>query len=143
MRRWFSRSEADTEAVGAWLAPRLSPDGVLLLEGGLGSGKTVLVRGVARALGVDRRDIQSPTYTLIHEYRGEISDFFHVDLYRLPAGPVDASALEALGLDEILAGRGVKAIEWAERLAVDIAGALQVKILPAAEGRREIVLTVL
>lgn len=129
-RPWtaVSASEAETEALGGRLARALHPRGTLLLDGEMGSGKTVLVRGMARALGVDPREVQSPTYTLIHEHRGtlpagEATRLVHVDLYR-----VEPADLPALGLEELLAGSGVKAVEWAERLAADL-----LPTTPAAE----------
>ncbi len=111
MRTWRTATEPETEALGASLAPELLPDGVLFLSGDLGSGKTVLTRGLARGLGIDPREIQSPTFTLIREHRAPRAGLIHVDLYRL-----DPEDTEALGLDELLAGRGVKVVEWAERL---------------------------
>lgn len=77
----------------------------------MGTGKTVLVRGIGRALGIDPREIQSPTYNLIHEHEGEHGRLVHVDLYRL-----EGDEIAALGLEEILDGEGIKAVEWAERL---------------------------
>ena len=61
MRSWVSRSEGETLSIGAELAKTLAPDGVLLLWGGLGCGKTVLTQGLAQGLGFERREIQSPT----------------------------------------------------------------------------------
>jgi len=113
-RRWITRAAAETERLGAELAAELEPDGVLLLTGELGSGKTVLARGVATALGIDPRQVLSPTFNLIREHRGAAGGpprMVHVDLYRLE--PREAAAL---GLDEVLAGAGVKVVEWAERL---------------------------
>lgn len=81
---------------------------VLALLGPLGTGKTCLVQGIARGLGVSGY-VRSPTFTLIHEYRGSLP-LYHVDLYR-----IDASDLEGLGLDELVDGPGVTVIEWAER----------------------------
>jgi len=134
-RRWLSRDEAATERIGEILGRELAPDGTALLEGDLGTGKTVLVRGIARALGVDRREIQSPTYTLIHEHEGHSGRLVHVDLYRL-----EPEELDSLGLDELLAGPGVKAIEWAERLVGGAAGGWRVRIRRTADGGREILL---
>lgn len=96
--------------MGESLAERLGGEGLILLHGDLGSGKTVLVRGLARALGIDPREVQSPSYTLIHEHEGSSGRLVHVDLYRL-----DPEEVPALGLDDLLAGPGIKAIEWAER----------------------------
>ena len=128
---WTSRSERETEAIGAELASRL-PDGtVLLLSGDLGAGKTVLVRGLACALGVDRRQVQSPSYGLIHEYQGGTVPVVHVDLYRLE--PED---VPSLGLDELLAGPGLKAVEWAERLPETPPRAVRVTLAAEGESRR-------
>ncbi len=110
-RRWITRGEAETERLGAALAAELAPDGVLLLSGELGSGKTVLVRGLAGALGIERRQVLSPTFNLVREHRGDGGRLAHLDLYRLT---VEEAA--GLGLDELLSGAGVKAVEWAERL---------------------------
>ncbi len=138
MRSWLSRSEAETEALGERLASELRPDGIMLLMGDLGSGKTVLVRGVARALGIDRREIQSPTYTLIHEHEGGDGRLVHIDLYRLEPEREDPAAWESLGLDEVLAGPGVKAVEWAERLEQRPTGALCLEFRASPDGGREI-----
>jgi len=110
-RRWITRGAAETERLGAELAPELRPDGVLLLSGELGSGKTVLARGLAGALGIDPRQVLSPTFNLIREHRGTAGSMVHVDLYRL-----EPEETAALGLDEVLAAGGVKVVEWAERL---------------------------
>jgi tRNA threonylcarbamoyladenosine biosynthesis protein TsaE len=134
IRRWTSRSEAETEEIGAEIAAALGGEVTLLLIGDLGSGKTVLVRGLAAALGVDRREIQSPTYALIHEHRGARGDLVHVDLYRLEPPEVGG-----LGLDELLASPGVKAIEWAERLPAPPPDAVRVRLETLPGGDREIV----
>jgi len=142
-RRWITHGAAETERLGAALAGELGPDGVLLLSGELGSGKTVLARGVAAALGIDPRHVLSPTFTLIREHRGAGGGrLVHVDLYRLE--PAEAAAL---GLDEVLAAPGVKVVEWAERLPsppLPVAGgapalALALRRLPeAGDEAREI-----
>jgi tRNA threonylcarbamoyladenosine biosynthesis protein TsaE len=121
MIRWVSRDEAETEACGRALAAELIPDGVLLLSGELGSGKTVLARGLASGLGISPADIQSPTFTVIREHEGPRHRFIHVDVYRL-----ESAEAEALGLEEMLAGPGVKVVEWAERLEFPIAGARRI-----------------
>ena len=104
-------SEEETGAVGRELAATLHAGDVVLLSGELGAGKTAFVRGLASGLGVAPEDVSSPTFTLIQEYRGGRLTLFHVDLYRLD----DPREIEDLGLDEI-AGDGVLAIEWAEKL---------------------------
>ncbi|RMH18728.1 MAG: tRNA (adenosine(37)-N6)-threonylcarbamoyltransferase complex ATPase subunit type 1 TsaE, partial [Acidobacteria bacterium] len=90
--------------------------------------------GMARALGVDPREVQSPSYTLIHEHRGTAGRLVHVDLYRLE----EAAEIEALGLEELFAGPGIKAVEWAERLASPPLGAVAVHLRRLAGGGREI-----
>ena len=136
MRRAISRSEAETERLGEELAAAVG-DAVVLLEGDLGTGKTVLVRGLARAQGVDVREVQSPTYTLIHEHEGARGRLVHVDLYRLEGEEIDA-----LGLDEMLAGPGIKAVEWAERLTAggELPGAVRVRLRRVAADRREVLI---
>ena len=130
MRAWHSGGVDDTRRVGAELAGELAPDGILLLQGELGSGKTV--RGLAEGLGIDPQQIQSPSYTLIRDHRQAEQRLVHVDLYRLEPGEE-----AALGLEELLHGHGVKAVEWAERLSFPVCGALRLEIRRVeAEGQR-------
>lgn len=133
MRRWVTRTEAETMDLGGALAEELAPDGVLLLSGDLGSGKTVLARGIGRALGIDPREVQSPTFNLIREHQGERGRLFHADLYRL-----DPEEVGALGLEELLAGPGVKVVEWAERLPFAVPGALALRLARLGSEEREI-----
>lgn len=104
-----SRSEAETTASGERLAASLRPGDVLLLYGQLGAGKTAFVRGLARGLGAPAEDVSSPTFTLIQEYAGFRATLYHVDLYR-----VEPHEVEDLGLEELVSGDGIVAIEWAE-----------------------------
>jgi tRNA threonylcarbamoyladenosine biosynthesis protein TsaE len=131
--RWTTHTEEETRALGAVLARELAPDGVLLLSGDLGAGKTVLARGVAEGLGIDPDEVQSPTFSLIREHRGNRGRLVHVDLYRLE--PEEAGAL---GLEELLAGPGVKVVEWAERLPFPVPGARLLCLARRPEGGREI-----
>jgi len=126
-------SEEDTRRVAVALAQRLTPGTVLLLHGDLGAGKTAFVRGLAEGLGLDDDPVSSPTFTLVHEYAGGRVPLYHADLYRLP----DGASLEDLGLDEV-ADDGVVAIEWPERLAREVAGAIDVRIDITGENTREI-----
>jgi tRNA threonylcarbamoyladenosine biosynthesis protein TsaE len=86
--------------------------------GTLGAGKTAFVRGLAEGLGIDAREVSSPTFTLVHEYRGGRLTLYHVDLYRL-----DRTATADLGLEELGVADGVLAIEWPDRLTHALEGA--------------------
>ena len=124
----------ETRRVGRELAVELVPDGLLLLAGDLAAGKTVLAQGVAEGLGIPAREVQSPTYTLVREHEGPGGLLVHVDLYRLAPEEV-----AAVGLEEILAGPGVKVVEWAERLPFEVPGACRLRITARGDEDREIV----
>jgi tRNA threonylcarbamoyladenosine biosynthesis protein TsaE len=132
-QRFTSHSEADTRAVAARLAGELQRGAVLLLSGDLGSGKTAFVRGLAEGLGIDPDEVTSPTFTLVHEYRGGRLPLIHVDLYRL-----DRADLDEIGLDQDLAATGVIAVEWAERMSRPIPGAITVTLSDLGGDLREI-----
>lgn len=134
MTCWYSRSEEETRDLGASLAGELAPDGTLLLSGAMGSGKTVLAQGLAAGLGVDPAEVRSPTFTIIHEFSGDRADLVHIDLYRL-----DAEEAAALGLDELMASRAVKVVEWAEHLPSGLIKGLALKLERLPDGRRKIV----
>jgi tRNA threonylcarbamoyladenosine biosynthesis protein TsaE len=138
VRSWRTRTPEETRALGRALAEELAPDGVLLLSGDLGAGKTVLAQGLADGLGIDPAEVLSPTFNLIREHRGSRGRLIHADLYRL-----DPDEVEPLGLEELLAGPGVKVVEWAERLPFPVAGALELRIgvLPRDEGREIVDMT--
>jgi tRNA threonylcarbamoyladenosine biosynthesis protein TsaE len=116
-----TRSEAQTAAAARALAARLRAGDVVLLSGPLGAGKTAFVRGMAAGLGIDPDEVSSPTFTLLHEYRGAGLTLYHADLYRL-----DRAASEDLGLEET--ADGVLAIEWPDRLARRPPDAIRVTI---------------
>jgi len=83
-----------------------------VLRGDLGAGKTTLVKGIAAALGAaEAEDVTSPTFTLVHEYRGAGANLYHIDLYRVDT----ARELETLGLDDLRAEGGILLIEWGEK----------------------------
>lgn len=105
-----SKSLEDTDRLGAALAAAL-PYGVIALDGPLGAGKTRLVQSVAAACGVDRREVVSPTFVLMHEYRGERS-IYHVDAYRVR----DDDEFQQLGVDEHFGPPNLVFIEWAGRV---------------------------
>jgi tRNA threonylcarbamoyladenosine biosynthesis protein TsaE len=110
---WISRNERETFDLGVRIGTQLSGGDILLLDGPLGAGKTVLVKGIAQALGLDEEDVTSPSFTLVNLHQGRLL-LYHIDLYRLDEG---ASAAHAVDLDEILSDENaVVIIEWAERL---------------------------
>ena len=122
-KTWITTSEKETRCLGETLARELFPDGILLLQGNLGIGKTVLAQGVARGLGIDPGQVQSPSFTLVRHHKGERADMIHIDLYRLEVGEV-----EGIGIWEILESPGVKVVEWSERLPLPVEQALRIVI---------------
>ena len=112
MQTHVTHSEDETQAVARALAETLRSGDVVLLSGMLGAGKTAFVRGLAAGLGIDPEEVSSPTFTLVHEYRGGRLTLYHADLYRL-----DRAAADDLGLEELGVADGVLAVEWPERLA--------------------------
>jgi len=102
-------NEAEMEALGVSLAAELAAGGVLALVGGLGAGKTRLAKGLARGAGYSG-EVTSPTFSLVHEYRGGRLPLFHFDLYRLKS----ADELLAIGWDEFLDEPGILIVEWAD-----------------------------
>jgi len=128
-----SRSDEDTAALARDLASRLKPGDVVLLSGNLGAGKTAFVRGLAEGLGIDPTDVSSPTFTIVHEYRGGRLTLYHVDLYRL-----ERAATGDLGLEEMGVADGVLAIEWPDRLTHDLPGAQTVNLEIVDDQTRQI-----
>lgn len=108
----LSRSVSQTQKIGGVIARRLMPGDIICLFGELGSGKTVLVKGMARALGVDGSEVVSPSFVLMRTFEGEKFPLHHFDLYRLQE-PVH---IAALGYEEYFYGSAVAVIEWAQRL---------------------------
>jgi tRNA threonylcarbamoyladenosine biosynthesis protein TsaE len=110
---FVSHSEPETLAIGRSLGEQLCGGEILLLSGALGAGKTVLVKGIASALGLDAEDVTSPSFTLVNPHQGRLL-LYHIDLYRLDEG---AAAAHAVDLDELLTDENaVVIIEWAERM---------------------------
>jgi tRNA threonylcarbamoyladenosine biosynthesis protein TsaE len=116
-------SEDETIALAMELARSLRPGDVVLLAGQLGAGKTAFVRGIAQGLGIDPDEVSSPTFTLVHEYRGGRLTLYHADLYRL-----ERAATDDLGLEEMGVKDGVLAVEWPDRLSHPMPGAREVRI---------------
>lgn len=139
--RVTSHSPEETIRVARTLAARLRPGDLVALEGPLGAGKTCFVRGLAEGLGLDPREVSSPTFLLCQEYENESGlRLAHLDGYRL-AGPDD---LETIGWDEIQRAEGtVIAVEWADRLGAMLPPErVTVRLAHAGETTREITIHV-
>jgi tRNA threonylcarbamoyladenosine biosynthesis protein TsaE len=106
-----THSPEETIEFGRRLATELRAGDVVALTGELGAGKTCLVKGIAFGLGI-AQEITSPTFTIIHEYRGVLLPLYHIDLYRLDS----TQEVIAVGIEEYLPGDGVTVIEWAEKI---------------------------
>jgi tRNA threonylcarbamoyladenosine biosynthesis protein TsaE len=131
-------SPEETEAVGEALGAALGPGAVVALDGELGAGKTCLVRGIARGLGVTE-PVSSPSFTLMHEYPGRVT-VHHFDAWMTGR---EAAFLEGGGA-EALGGEGVALVEWAERVADYLpAGRLEVRLFHRGPTERRLVLRVL
>jgi tRNA threonylcarbamoyladenosine biosynthesis protein TsaE len=112
LREITTHSAEETIAFGRTLAELLTPPKLALLRGDLGAGKTTLVKGIAAAFeAAAEEDVTSPTFTLVHEYRGPRATLYHIDLYRIDT----LRELETLGLDDLRAENGVLLIEWGEK----------------------------
>ena len=114
----ISYSESQTQALGNRLVRLLNPGDIVCLFGTLGAGKTVLVKGMARGLGISKDNIISPSFVLIREYlpakkKSSRVVLYHFDLYRLK----DAREILNLGYEEYFYDRGITVIEWAQRMA--------------------------
>jgi tRNA threonylcarbamoyladenosine biosynthesis protein TsaE len=113
-KRLRTRSVAGTLALGQNIAEILSPTPKLvILRGEVGAGKTTLTKGIAAAIGAaDEEDVTSPTFTLVHEYRGPKTRLFHLDLYRLET----EKELATLGIEEMInEPDALVLVEWGER----------------------------
>ena len=111
-REFTTESAGETIELGRELAKMLAPPKLVLLRGNLGAGKTTLVKGIARAFdAAAENDVTSPTFTLIHEYRGPAATLYHIDLYRVDT----QRELETLGLDDLMGENSILLIEWGEK----------------------------
>jgi len=107
-----THSAEETIGFGRTLSDLLAPPRLVLLSGDLGAGKTTLVKGIAAAFdAASEEDVTSPTFTLVHEYRGPRAKLYHIDLYRIDT----ARELETLGLDDLRSEDSILLIEWGEK----------------------------
>lgn len=131
--RIVSRSPEATKAAGGRLARLLGPGRTVCLYGDLGAGKTTFVKGMARAMGIEEREITSASFTIITEHEAR-TPLYHIDLYRVER----ASDLDAIGFHDYIGGDGVAVIEWAEK--ADVQECVKVKIGLVSEDTREIII---
>jgi tRNA threonylcarbamoyladenosine biosynthesis protein TsaE len=113
-REFTTHSAEETVALGRTLKELLAPPKIVLLRGELGAGKTTLVKGIAAGFGAaEEEDVTSPTFTLVHEYRGPTANLYHIDLYRIDT----PRELDTLALDDLVGENSVLLIEWGEKFA--------------------------
>ena len=110
MATFISNTPAETEEIGQRLEEEIGVGSILALKGDLGSGKTVFVKGLVAGLA-SGANVTSPTFTIVHEYRGGRMPVYHFDFFRLE----DRQSIARLGLDDYFFGDGVSVIEWADR----------------------------
>ncbi|HLK06609.1 MAG TPA: tRNA (adenosine(37)-N6)-threonylcarbamoyltransferase complex ATPase subunit type 1 TsaE [Candidatus Angelobacter sp.] len=114
MKTFQTHSAEETTELGRQLAAELKPGTIVLLRGDLGAGKTTMVKGIAEGFQAAKaEDVTSPTFTLIHEYRGPAVTLFHIDLYRIDT----QRELDTLALDDLMSPRSILLIEWGEKFA--------------------------
>jgi tRNA threonylcarbamoyladenosine biosynthesis protein TsaE len=112
MKSFQTHSAEETTELGRRLAAELKPGSVVVLRGELGAGKTTLVKGIAEGFHAAEADrVTSPTFTLIHEYRGPEVTVYHIDLYRVDT----QRELDTLALDDLMDGHSILVIEWGEK----------------------------
>ncbi|HET7558682.1 MAG TPA: tRNA (adenosine(37)-N6)-threonylcarbamoyltransferase complex ATPase subunit type 1 TsaE [Limnochordia bacterium] len=130
--RWLSQTPEETAACGGLLGEAAQPGDVIVLDGPLGSGKTLFAKGVAQALGIDPGRVTSPTFTYLQPYRGRLP-LYHFDLYRLEPG----TSLDGFGFGEWIEGDGVSLIEWGRAFLAQLPpDPLLIEFAPAGEARR-------
>ena len=112
MKTFTTHSAEETTELGRKLSAEIKPGSVVLLRGDLGAGKTTLVKGIAEGFqAAEAEDVTSPTFTLIHEYRGPLVTLFHIDLYRIDT----QRELDTLALDDLITPQTILLIEWGEK----------------------------
>ncbi len=113
-QEFITHSAEETTALGRTLAAEICAPKLILLRGNLGAGKTTLIKGIAAGFGAASEDeVTSPTFTLVHEYRGPTATLYHIDLYRVDT----QRELETLGLDDLMTENSILLIEWGEKFA--------------------------
>ena len=114
MKEFLTHSAEETTELGKRLAAELRPPKLVVLRGELGAGKTTLIKGIAEGFhAASQENVTSPTFTLVHEYRGSGVNVYHVDLYRVDT----QRELDTLGLDDLFDENSVVLIEWGEKFS--------------------------
>src|SRR3954463_10046121 len=109
---FVTHSAEETIAVGRQIVPSLAPPKIVVLTGDLGAGKTTIIKGIAEGFKAESQEnVTSPTFTLVHEYRGPAVTLYHIDLYRVDS----ARQLETLGIDDLRDDRSLILLEWGEK----------------------------
>lgn len=135
-QRTESTSIEETIAFARQFAASLKQGDIVRLEGDLGAGKTHFVKGVASHFGISQELVSSPTFTIIHEYEGELP-IFHFDCYRLKH---EQEAIE-IGIEEYLYSDGISLIEWPEKIEELLpSNTIKVQLKHLSENKREIVI---
>lgn len=135
IREATTSSPEETSALGRQLAGEVAPPALVLLYGDLGAGKTTLVKGLVSGLGLAaEEEVTSPSYVFVHRF-GNHKALYHVDLYRVE----EATELETLGLEDLLAEEAIVVVEWAERLTLPaLAPALRIYLDTLTDQQRRI-----
>jgi tRNA threonylcarbamoyladenosine biosynthesis protein TsaE len=129
----LTKSPEDTVLLGERIARSLKPNDVVAITGELGAGKTTLIQGVAKGLGINNW-ITSPTFTLINEFTGKLN-LYHVDLYRIDS----VADAEDIAIEEYFNKGGVTVIEWAEKIGPILpAGTVEIKISIVSDNERSL-----
>jgi len=114
VREFVTHSPEETVALGRELVALLTPPKLVVLRGTLGAGKTTLAKGIAEGFhAASEDDVTSPTFTLVHEYRGPSVNVYHIDLYRVDT----PRQLETLGLDDLVGEHNLLLVEWGEKFS--------------------------
>jgi len=134
--RFVTSSEEGTKEVGRQIGELLVPGSVVCLFGELGTGKTVFVKGLASALGIEENEITSASFVIVAEHYGRIP-LYHIDLYRINS----PEELYTTGIEEYLPGDGITVIEWAERLEDPAECVIRVYLREIDYNSREIIVS--
>jgi len=138
-RDFTTNSPEETIALGRELASVLVPPKIVVLQGDLGAGKTTLVKGIAEGFhAASHENVTSPTFTLIHEYRGPAATLYHIDLYRIDT----QRELETLGLDDLRNDNSVLLIEWGEKFPrFQRERDVEIALVRVSDNQRQIIIT--